>query len=239
MTNTIIHKAATRGLASHGWLESYQTFSFSGYYNPGRMQFGALRVLNDDVVLGGKGFGSHPHDNMEIISILLEGALEHKDNMGNEVVTTAGGVQVMSTGSGVFHSEYNYNADAPAKFLQIWLYPNQLNVTPRYEQVMLDATQQQDQLQQFIAPQPQPGATWIHQDAWFSMGTFSKGKEVSYPLHKPGNGVYLFVISGAFNTEKTLLEARDGIGITGADTITFTAQQDNAAILVMEVPMEV
>ncbi len=239
MINNIVHKAATRGHASHGWLESFQTFSFSGYYNPYRMQFGALRVLNDDIVLGGKGFGLHPHDNMEIISIPLEGALEHKDNMGNAAVTSAGGVQVMSTGSGIFHSEYNYSAEEAAKFLQIWLYPNQLNVTPRYEQMVLDAAQQQNRLQEFIAPQPQPGATWVYQDAWFSMGTFSKGIQISYPLHKKGNGVYLFVISGAFDTESAQLEARDGIGITGADTIVFTAQQDKATILVMEVPMEV
>ena len=159
--STILHKAATRGHADHGWLESYQTFSFAGYYNPERVQFGTLRVLNDDMVTGGKGFGSHPHDNMEIISIPLEGSLVHEDNMGHKEVVSQGEIQVMSTGQGVFHSEYNNNADKPARFLQIWVFPNRLNVTPRYDQVKLDPAKGDNRLQQLISPSPEgePGST--------------------------------------------------------------------------------
>ena len=237
MKDNTLHKSATRGHVSHGWLESYQTFSFSGYYNPERMQFGALRVLNDDVVLGGKGFGLHPHDNMEIISIPLEGALQHKDNMGNTAVVKAGEVQVMSTGTGIFHSEYNYNQDEPAKFLQIWLFPNQLNVQPRYDQITLDATKQVNSLQTFITPNARVNQTWIHQNAWFSMGQFEKGKQETYVMHKRGNGVYFFVISGSFDVNNQKLESRDGLGVTNHQQITFSALEDNSTILIMEVPM--
>ncbi|MFT3823872.1 MAG: pirin family protein [Chitinophagaceae bacterium] len=239
MANIILHKAETRGKVSLDWLSSAQTFSFSSYYNPERMQFGALRVFNDDVVAGGRGFGRHPHDNMEIISIPLEGSLKHEDNLGNTVVTDTGDVQVMSTGTGIFHSEHNYSADKPAKFLQIWLYPNKLNVTPRYEQVKLDADKQDNQLQVFITPQAQEGQTWIYQDAWFSMGRFDKNKQVDYQLHKEGSGVYLFVINGAFTVDGLRLDARDGVGISDIDKVSFTAQEQGATILVIEMPMEV
>src|ERR1700743_3221194 len=180
MSNTILHKADTRGHADHGWLDSYQSFSFASYYNPERTQFGVLRVLNDDVVTGGKGFGSHPHDNMEIISIPLEGSLVHEDNMGHKEVVSAGEIQVMSTGSGVFHSEYNNSPDKPAKFLQIWLFPNKLNVTPRYDQVKLDPLKGENQLQQLISPVKDGEGTWIYQDAWFFSGRFDKDRQISY-----------------------------------------------------------
>jgi redox-sensitive bicupin YhaK (pirin superfamily) len=239
--NTILHKAATRGHADHGWLESYQSFSFADYYNPERIQFGTLRVLNDDRIDGGKGFGSHPHDNMEIISIPLEGSLVHEDNMGNRRVVGKGEVQVMSTGSGVFHSEYNNSPDQPAKFLQIWVFPNRLNVTPRYDQVNRDPVKEHNQLQTIISPgsaaSPTPG-TWIYQDAWFSIGHFDKGKSVTYQRHQPGNGVYVFVISGSFQIGDQLLNTRDGLGITGSETITATAMDKDPEILIIEVPMQ-
>jgi len=261
--NTILHKAATRGHADHGWLESYQSFSFADYYNPERIQFGTLRVLNDDRVDGGKGFGSHPHDNMEIISIPLEGSLVHEDNMGNRRVVGKGEVQVMSTGSGVFHSEYNNSPGQPAKFLQIWVFPNRLNVTPRYDQVNRDPAMEHNQLQTIISPEPpEPPAgnplpifsttepagnplpmssapgTWIYQDAWFQIGHFDKAKAVTYQRHQPGNGIYLFVISGSFQIGDQLLNSRDGLGITASETITATAVDNDSEILIMEVPMQ-
>lgn len=232
-----IHKAASRGRADHGWLTSYQSFSFAGYFNPERVNFGALRVLNDDTVAGGKGFGLHPHDNMEIISIPLSGALEHKDNIGNSRVIREGEVQVMSTGTGVFHSEYNYNADAAAQFLQIWVFPRQLNVAPRYDQIRLDRTRMQNRLMSFIAPEPREGSTWLHQDAWFSLGVFDAGHEATYQLNKSGHGVYAFVISGSFTIDGHRLEARDALAIEDAAVVKVLAESDKAELLVMEVPM--
>lgn len=239
MSKLTLHTAATRGLADHGWLKSYQSFSFSGYYNPDRMHFGALRVLNDDEVAGGKGFGTHPHDNMEIISIPLEGALVHQDNMGNTKTVQQGEIQVMSTGKGIFHSEYNAHADQTAKFLQIWLFPNQLNVEPRYDQAPLPAAEKlHNQLQIVISPDPQTTTgTWLHQDAWFSLGIFDKEAATSYTLHKKENGVYAFVINGSFTINGQSLGSRDGLGIEEADTVTIKADGDNAQLLIMEVPM--
>ena len=238
MSNTILHKADTRGHADHGWLNSYQSFSFAGYYNPERTQFGVLRVLNDDVVTGGKGFGSHPHDNMEIISIPLEGSLVHEDNMGHKEVVSAGEIQVMSTGSGVFHSEYNNSADKPAKFLQIWLFPNKLNVTPRYDQVKLDPLKGENKLQQLISPDKDGEGTWIYQDAWFFSGRFDKERSLSYEKKKKENGVYLFVIKGSFAVDGQRLETRDGLGVTDVDSIEIQSLGDDSEILIMDVPMK-
>lgn len=239
MAKSILHKANTRGNADHGWLNSRQTFSFAGYYNPERMGFGALRVLNDDVVAPGRGFGTHPHDNMEIISIPLEGDLEHKDNLGNTEVIRQGDVQVMSAGTGVFHSEYNKNSDREVKFLQIWLFPNKLNVKPRYDQITLKLEERQNQLQQIISPHPAGSGTWIHQDAWFHMGILEKGKQLTYDLKQPGNGIYLFVIKGSFTVDGQLLDARDGLGISDVNKVDITSNEDNAELLIMEVPMHV
>jgi quercetin 2,3-dioxygenase len=243
MSNTILHKAGTRGRADLGWLVSNQSFSFAEYYNPERMGFGALRVLNDDLVEGGKGFGWHPHDNMEIISIPLRGSLIHKDNLGHELVISAGEIQVMSTGTGVFHSEYNNHQDKPVEFLQIWIFPNRLNVEPRYEQVRLDIGW--NQLQQILAPNPggEGGANrdgkivWIYQDAWFHMGRFDAGKDFEYPLKKKGDGVYLFVIRGAFLADGQHLEGRDALGTSGAEMITLRSLERDSELLVIEVPM--
>ncbi len=237
MAKTIYHPAATRGHADHGWLNSYHTFSFAGYHNPERMHFGAIRVLNDDIVAGGMGFGTHPHDNMEIISIPLEGDLEHKDNMGNTEVIRQGDVQVMSAGTGVYHSEYNKNADKPVKFLQIWLFPNKQNVQPRYDQVTLNINDRHNQLQQIISPNQDDAGTWIHQDAWFSLGRFDNGKELTYDIRKAGNGIYLFVIDGSFTVNGQALGRRDGLGISGIDNISIISNADNAELLIMDVPM--
>ena len=238
MSNTVLHKAATRGHADHGWLESYQSFSFAGYYNPQRTQFGVLRVLNDDIVAGGKGFGSHPHDNMEIISIPLEGSLVHEDNMGHKKVVSAGEVQVMSTGSGVFHSEYNNDPVKPAKFLQIWLFPNRLNVTPRYDQIRLDEGKGENQLQQLISPASDGEGTWLYQDAWFFSGRFDTDKAFTYERKKKENGVYLFVIKGSFSVDGQLLEFRDGLGITNTDAIGIQSLEEGSQLLIMDIPMQ-
>lgn len=236
MAKTILHKAATRGHADHGWLNSHHTFSFANYYHPERMQFGALRVLNDDIVAGGRGFDAHPHDNMEIISIPLEGALEHKDNLGNTVITKAGEIQVMSTGTGVFHSEYNANTDIPAHFLQIWLFPNQLNVTPRYDQVTIE-TGKRNLLQQLISPDQTGEGTWLYQDAWFHMGSFEKGGSVTYNVKKQGNGVYFFVVKGKFTVNGQELDSRDGYGVEDVTSFNITSLEDDGRILVMDVPL--
>ena len=245
MSNTILHKASTRGHADHGWLNSFFSFSFAGYYNADRVQFGVLRVLNDDSVAGGKGFGSHPHDNMEIISIPLEGSLAHQDNMGHKEVVSEGEVQVMSTGKGVFHSEYNNSPDQTVKFLQIWVFPNKLNVTPRYDQVRLDHSKGHNALQQVIYPYPGPTGdaasnegSWIYQDAWFHMGTFDAGRKIGYDIKKPGNGIYLFVIDGAFLYNGQRLETRDGLGITDVQSLHLEAVEQGSRILIMDVPMK-
>jgi quercetin 2,3-dioxygenase len=246
MKNNILYPADTRGYANHGWLESHQTFSFADYYNPDRIRFGVLRVLNDDRVDGGKGFGSHPHENMEIISIPLEGSLVHEDNLGNRRVVSQGEVQVMSTGTGVFHSEYNNNPEKPAKFLQIWVFPNQLNVEPRYDQIKLDPTKEHNQLQQIISPSREGEGTWIYQDAWFHIGRFGKWREITYDLKKKGNGIFLFVINGSFvvdgqslhQPDGQILNARDGLGIRELDRVSLTAQEEHSELLIIEVPMD-
>jgi redox-sensitive bicupin YhaK (pirin superfamily) len=235
---TILHKADTRGHADHGWLDSHFSFSFAGYYNPQRVQFGVLRVLNDDRVEGGRGFGSHPHDNMEIISIPLEGSLVHEDNMGHKEVVSAGEIQVMSTGKGVFHSEYNNNPEQAVKFLQIWVFPNKLNVTPRYDQVRLDPSKGHNALQQLISPNPGSEGSWIYQDAWFHMGTFDAGRKINYAVKKDGNGVYLFVIDGAFLYNGQRLETRDGLGVTDVDHLELEAAAEGSRILIMDIPMK-
>jgi redox-sensitive bicupin YhaK (pirin superfamily) len=236
MANTIIHKSDTRGHADHGWLNAKHTFSFANYHDPARIHFGVLRVLNDDTVAGGKGFGMHPHDNMEIITIPLEGDLEHKDSMGNSEVIRHGDVQVMSAGTGILHSEFNHNADKPVKLLQIWIFPNKKNVEPRYDQITLDLNDRHNKLQQIVSPNPDDDGAWVHQDAWFHLGRFDKGIETEYKLKKKGNGVYAFVISGDLTVAGNKLSARDGMGITDTDAFTIKADSD-CEILLMEVPM--
>jgi len=237
--NTVLHKATSRGFAEHGWLKSHHSFSFAQYYNPERMHFGVLRVLNDDQVDPGMGFGTHPHDNMEIISIPLEGDMEHKDSMGNVATIKRGDVQVMSAGTGIRHSEYNKNKDKKVKFLQIWLFPNKRNVTPRYDQITLNLEDRANKLQQILSPDANDAGVWIHQDAWFHVGTFDKGKEIKYKIKREGNGVYAFVLKGSFSCEGQILDARDGFGIWDVTSLSLQSLTDDAEVLLMDVPMSV
>lgn len=237
MNNLILHKAGTRGDANHGWLHSRHTFSFANYYNPERMRFGVLRVLNDDWVAPGKGFGTHPHDNMEIVSIPLEGDLEHKDSMENVAVIRHGDVQVMSAGTGITHSEYNKNSDKPVKFLQIWIFPKKQNVAPRYDQITLSLNERINRFQQILSPDEKDEGVWIHQDAWFHLGRFDKGFSAVYRLKKPGNGVYAFIIKGDVTIADTVLNERDGLGIRDTGEFRVTADSQDAEVLLMEVPM--
>lgn len=238
MNNSVLHRANTRGSADHGWLKSFHTFSFAGYYNPERVHFGALRVLNDDTVDGGRGFGDHPHDNMEIISIPLEGELQHKDSMGNIAVIKAGEIQVMSAGTGIYHAEYNKNPNEPVKFLQIWVFPNKRDVTPRYDQIKLNIDDKPNVLHQVLSPDPNDEGVWVHQDAWFHMGHFTKGTSTTYNLKKEGNGIYFFVLKGSFKVDGQDLDTRDGYGVWDVQEVKLEAGSD-AELLIMEVPMEV
>jgi redox-sensitive bicupin YhaK (pirin superfamily) len=236
MSNFIIHKANSRGTADHGWLKTAHSFSFSGYYNPERMHFGVLRVLNDDYVEGGKGFGTHPHDNMEIITIPFEGALEHKDSMGNSSVIQTGDIQVMSAGTGITHSEFNHHKDQAVKLFQIWLFPDKKDVTPRYQQISLDVKDRSNRLQQVLSPNPDDQGVWIHQNAWFFMGNFDKDHQETYELKAKTNGVYILVISGSAEINGQMLDKRDAIGIWDAASVDIKATSD-AEILIMDIPM--
>ncbi|WP_035654060.1 pirin family protein [Flavobacterium saliperosum] len=238
MENVILHKANTRGNANHGWLQSFHTFSFANYYNPERMNFGVLRVLNDDTVAAGMGFGTHPHQNMEIISIPLEGDLEHQDSMGNKTVIRNGDIQVMSAGTGVQHSEYNKNQDKEVKFLQIWVIPNKQNVAPRYDQITLNEAERHNKLQQILSPNADDAGVWIHQDAWFHLGKFDKDFTTEYTFKKQGNGLYVFVLNGDVTVNEQALNRRDGFGIWNTDKITIKANSE-AEFLLMEVPMAI
>jgi redox-sensitive bicupin YhaK (pirin superfamily) len=236
MKNTVLHKADTRGHADHGWLNAYHSFSFAGYYNPDRVQFGTLRVLNDDTVAAGMGFGTHPHDNMEIITIPLEGDLAHKDSMGNTEIIKNGDVQVMSAGTGVQHSEFNPNQDQRTKLLQIWVFPKERNVTPRYQQITLDVADRKNKLQQILSPNADDAGVWIHQDAWFNMGKFDAGTATTYTINKKGNGLYAFILSGDVTIDGQELHTRDGLGITDFETLEIKATSDSEFLL-MEIPM--
>lgn len=237
MTNMVLHKAETRGHAQHGWLDAHHTFSFANYHDPARMHFGVLRVLNDDIIDGGGGFGMHPHDNMEIITIPIEGELEHKDSMGNVGVIRQNEVQVMSAGTGIHHSEYNKNPDKKINLLQIWIFPNKRNVTPRYDQISFDPKDRVNKLLQIVSPNANEKGLWIHQDAWFHLGNLDKDLSIDYTLKKKGNGIYLFVISGSVFVEDQLLNKRDGMGIWAIDKIKIKAEA-KSEILIMEVPMQ-
>ena len=235
---TVIHRAETRGHANHGWLDSHHTFSFANYHNPERMHFGVLRVLNDDKVAPGKGFGTHPHDNMEIISIPLEGDLEHKDSMGNTAVIKEGDVQVMSAGTGVFHSEYNKNPDREVKFLQIWVFPNKRNLEPRYDQISIRDIKKDNSFYQVLSPNKDDKGVWINQNAWFHLGKFEAGKSVNYQLKSNGNGVYAFILEGDVEIEGQKLGKRDGFGIWDTEDINVKSLTESR-ILLMEVPMTI
>lgn len=236
--NTVLHKAATRGHANHGWLDSHHTFSFANYHNPDRMHFGVLRVLNDDIVEGGMGFGTHPHANMEIISIPLSGDLEHKDSMNNVAVIQQNDIQIMSAGTGIYHSEYNKNKDSKVNFLQIWVFPKVKDIQPRYDQITLKAEDRNNKLQQIVSPNKDSEGVWINQDAWFYLGTLKKGFATSHKINLKGNGIYAFVIDGNVTINGQELNKRDGLGVWDTDAITIAADSD-AELLLMEVPMAI
>jgi len=232
----IYHAAASRGNADHGWLKSYHSFSFANYFNEEKMHFGALRVLNDDVVAPGRGFGMHPHENMEIITIPLKGNLEHEDSMGNKGVIKEGDVQVMSAGTGVMHSEYNKSKEEELAFLQIWLFPRAQNLSPRYDQVNINDLKVKNKFYQIISPNKDEQGAWINQDAWFYMGEFDAGLEEKYNLHNKENGVYFFILDGEVEIEGKKLSKRDALGIWNINNLNVKTLS-KAQILLIEVPM--
>ncbi len=234
--NTILHKADSRGKAFHGWLESYHTFSFANYYNPERMHFGALRVINDDVIAPSMGFGTHPHRDMEIISVPISGSLRHKDTLGNEYAIKKGEIQTMSAGHGIYHSEYNNSDKEEANFLQIWVLPKKLGIDPSYSQKEFKEAERKNKFQLVVSPDGRDNSASINQDAFFSLSNVEKGTQIEYKKYLDKNGVYLFVIDGSLKVGDTLLEKRDGIGIEAVDSITLEALED-VELLLMEVPM--
>jgi hypothetical protein len=236
MENTVLHKANTRGHADHGWLNAYHSFSFASWFNPERVQFGMLRVLNDDTIAAGMGFGTHPHDNMEIITIPLEGDLAHKDSMGNESIIKTGDIQVMSAGTGIQHSEFNPNADLQTKLFQIWLFPKYRNVEPRYQQITLDVTKQKNNFAQILSPNAEDEGVWIYQDAWFYLSAFEADYSKKLSLKKEGNGFYIMTVEGEIEVNGEKLEKRDAIGIWETYEIEIKAITDSK-FLIMEIPM--
>ena len=235
--NKVYHSAETRGHADHGWLNANHSFSFASYYDPNRMNFGALRVLNDDTISPGKGFGKHSHDNMEIITIPLKGDLEHKDSLGNIGAINEGEIQVMSAGTGIYHSEYNKNSDKFINLLQLWVMPKKQDVKPRYDQRSFKGLKKKNSIYQVLSPYPEDEGMWIQQDAWIHLGDFEEVTSVDYMLKKKGNGVYIFVIEGIFKVANEKLEKRDALGVWNTESITFEAQS-KSQVLLIEVPME-
>ena len=234
---TILHKANTRGHADFGWLNSYHTFSFGQYHDPSRVHFGTLRVLNDDTVAPGLGFGKHPHDNMEIVSIPLSGDLHHNDSTGRDKIIRQGDVQIMSAGSGIAHSEMNANKDKEVKFLQIWVFPKEKNIEPRYEQKSFVHEDRLNKIKTVVAPDDE-NAVWINQDAWFSLADLTSATTTAYKIHKEGNGVYVFVLKGNVTVNNQALETRDGLGVYETDTLNIKADTD-AEILLIDIPMQI
>jgi redox-sensitive bicupin YhaK (pirin superfamily) len=233
---TIYYPANQRGKNDIGWLKANFSFSFGPYYDPDKVHFGALRVLNDDIIAAGAGFGSHPHDNMEIITIPIEGALEHKDSMGNIGVIHAGEVQVMSAGSGVVHSEYNHSQTEDANTLQIWLFPKERNIKPRYDQKDFNEVLKLNELTTLISPENSEDTLWINQDATFSMGDFEAGQQINYDIKTPGNGVYIFIIEGAAKINGQALNKRDAIGVYDTSSLIIETEA-LTRLLIMDIPM--
>jgi redox-sensitive bicupin YhaK (pirin superfamily) len=237
MEKFILHPASERGHANHGWLNARHSFSFASWQNPDKVHFGALRVLNDDIVAPGMGFGTHPHDNMEIVTIPLKGDLEHKDSMGNIGIIRENEIQMMSAGTGVTHSEYNPNKDREVNLLQIWVFPKLRNITPRYNQIKLVPEDRKNKFQQIISPDGNPIGMNINQDAFFHLSSVDQNQSLDYKIQIPGNGVYVFIISGEVNVnDRHFLYKRDAIGLWETERIEFKALQ-NAEILLIEVPM--
>jgi redox-sensitive bicupin YhaK (pirin superfamily) len=233
---TIIHRAKSRGHFDYGWLKTYHTFSFSNYYDPERMNFGMLRVLNDDTIDGGQGFGTHPHNDMEIVTVPLEGALAHKDSTGGEGVIYPDEIQVMSAGTGIRHSEFNHLSDGTTKLLQLWIFPDRKGHQPRYNQNYFDPAERKNKFQFIVTPEKKDGNLWLNQDAFLSRIDLDKSNSVNYKIHTKGNGVYLFLIEGEIAVAGETLSKRDGIGIYETDEFSITAIKDSQ-ILLIEIPM--
>ncbi len=233
---SVIHLASERGHVNHGWLDAHHSFSFASWQNPSRVRFGLLRVLNDDIVAPGMGFGTHPHDNMEIVTIPLAGALEHKDSMGNIGVIKPNEIQAMSAGSGLMHSEYNHSKTEIVNLLQIWVFPKLKDIEPRYEQRVFSAEDKMGKFKTIVAPVRSNDIMWINQDAYFSLGNFKAGDSVEYSIQKENNGAYVFLISGSVKIDGELLNSRDAIGIWDVEKFTLNILSD-AEILIIDVPM--
>lgn len=233
---SIIHRAESRGNANHGWLKAHHSFSFAGWFNPERISFGALRVLNDDIIAPGAGFPTHPHENMEIITIPLSGVLEHKDSLGNVAQINTGEVQVMSAGTGVTHSEYNASSTEELKLFQIWLFPNKQNVKPRYDELKLNLADRQNKFQQILSPSKDDDGVWIHQNAWMHLISMDNNMQKEYRLKSEENGVYIIVVKGEIEIDTEILKDRDAIGINETDHLTIRSINDSEVLLI-EVPM--
>jgi hypothetical protein len=232
----IIHPAAERGIADHGWLKARHSFSFSSYYHPEKMQFGALRVLNDDTIAPGMGFGKHSHDNMEIITIPLSGGVKHGDSMGNEGIIKPGEVQIMSAGTGVIHSEHNASSSETLNLFQIWIMPELRNIAPRYDQKQFEVSDRLNKFQTLVSPEKSGSTLWINQQAWLSLGKFDKASSVNYNLHIPNNGVYVMVVSGELEVAGQLLGERDAIGVSDVSVIKLKFLKETE-VLMIEIPM--
>jgi quercetin 2,3-dioxygenase len=233
---TVVHKADTRGHFDYGWLKTHLTFSFSNYYDPERVNFGMLRVLNDDEIEGGQGFGTHPHSDMEIVTIPLEGAVAHKDSTGGEGVIYPDEIQVMSAGTGIQHSEFNHLHDGTTKLLQLWIFPDKKGHESRYNQKFFDSEERKNKFQFIVTPEKKEGNLWLNQDAYLSRVDLDKGNSINYKIHTKSNGAYIFLIEGEIKAADETLYKRDGIGIWDADEFTITANNDSQ-ILIIEVPM--
>lgn len=233
----IIHKASDRGIQDHGWLKAAHSFSFANYHDPAKVHFGSLRVLNDDIVAPGMGFGTHGHDNMEIVTIPLMGALAHKDSLGSEGYIGAGEIQIMSAGKGIQHSEFNGSSSEEVNLLQIWVFPKERNIEPRYDQKTYDLEKNHNSFLTVVSPDPADGAMWINQDAFFSLGTFDSSTKASYPIKHQGNGAYIFIIEGKAEVDGVELAKRDALGVYETNGMEFTFSE-NSKVLIIEVPME-
>lgn len=235
--NYVIHKAEDRGHVNHDWLNAKHSFSFTSWYNPEKVHFGMLRVLNDDTIAGGMGFGMHPHDNMEIITIMRKGALQHQDSMGHKEVIEENEIQVMSAGSGIMHSEVNAKPTQTVELFQIWVFPNKKNVEPRYDKLKLNEKDFTNKFCQIISPNQNNEGSWIYQDAWFNLGKFDNSKNIDYSVKKKNNGVYAFIITGSATVNGHELSERDALGIWNIEKLNITSQSEGMEILLMDVPM--
>jgi redox-sensitive bicupin YhaK (pirin superfamily) len=233
---TIFHKSTERGHANHGWLNAHHSFSFASYHDPNKEHFGLLRVLNDDIIAPGKGFGAHPHDNMEIVTIPLKGTLEHKDNMGNIGVIRPNEIQAMSAGSGLMHSEYNHSKTEEINLLQIWVFPKEQDIKPRYEQKIFSEEEKKGKLKTIVSPAKSDDVMWINQDAYFSIGKFDNETNLSYSIKHKGNGAYVFIIEGNAVIAGQQLDKRDALGIWDTENFDIMIGK-NSEILVIDVPM--